>query len=340
MYCNHDYEEYAIKRDNSIQHLLQSNAISFHTFKDHVIFEKKEIAKDDGSPYTVFTPYSKKWKETLNIEKDLAFYDCSLIQQQFLKCLPFPTPPLSQIGFEKSSIQIPSIEVAKSIIKEYKSQRDFPCKEGTSKLGIHFRFGTISIREKAKKALFLSETFLNELIWRDFYAMILANFPKVAQGQAFKKQYDLIEWRNDEKEFQLWCNGQTGFPIVDAGMRQLNETGWMHNRVRMIVASFLTKNLLIDWRWGEAYFAERLLDYDFASNNGGWQWASGSGTDAAPYFRVFNPITQQQKFDPDFEYVKQWIPDFSPHHYIPPIVDLAASRKRCLEVYQRALKGE
>ncbi len=288
VYTNHDYEPYAIKRDKEIGELLASKQIGFNTYKDQCIFEHNEVLKDDGKPYTVFTPYSKKWKAKLN-----AFYVKAYPNQKYFNNLlkvekTSAIPSLESMGFESADVLFPSTEVAQSIIKNYDKTRDFPGIVGTSKLGIHFRFGTISIREKARKALALNQTFLNELIWRDFYMQILAHFPHVTQG-AFRPEYDLIEWRNNEKEFNAFCQGKTGYPIVDAGMRELNKTGYMHNRVRMIVASFLTKHLLIDWRWGEAYFAEKLLDFDLSANNGGWQWAAGCGTDAAPYFRVFNP---------------------------------------------------
>jgi deoxyribodipyrimidine photo-lyase len=240
------------------------------------------------------------------------------------------------MGFSETGTTFPSKEVAQGIIKNYSEQRNFPAVAGTSKLGIHFRFGTISIREKARKAKALNETFLNELIWRDFYMMILFHFPHVASG-SFRKQYDRIQWRNNETEFAAWCEGKTGYPIVDAGMRELNETGFMHNRVRMIVASFLTKHLLIDWRWGEAYFAKKLLDFDLSANNGGWQWAAGSGTDAAPYFRVFNPALQTDKFDKQLVYIKKWLPELLTLNYSKPIVVHDIARKRCLEAYKLAL---
>jgi deoxyribodipyrimidine photo-lyase len=233
----------------------------------------------------------------------------------------------------------PSKEVRKELLENYKERRDIPSIPGTSRLSVHLRFGTISIRELVREAQKLNETFLNELIWRDFYMQILWHFPHIGQGKAFRPDYDKIEWRHDEAQFQAWCEGRTGYPIVDAGMRELNATGFMHNRVRMIVASFLTKHLLIDWRWGEAYFAQKLLDFDLSANNGGWQWASGSGTDAAPYFRIFNPTSQTQKFDPQLIYIKKWVPEVSHFGYLEPIVDHAFARERCLKVYQKALKG-
>ncbi len=242
------------------------------------------------------------------------------------------------MGFEKSNESFPSKEVKADLILKYKEQRDFPGIHGTSRLSVHLRFGTISIRKLARKATELNETFLNELIWRDFYHMILWHFPDVGKGKSFKPEYDFIEWRNNEEEFEKWCNGKTGYPIVDAGMRELNETGFMHNRVRMIVASFLAKHLLIDWRWGEAYFAKKLLDFDLAANNGGWQWAAGSGCDAAPYFRVFNPYLQTQKFDPELKYIRKWVPELEEFSYPKPIVEHDFARKRVLEAYAKALK--
>ena len=336
VYTNHDYEPYAIKRDKEIGELLTSKQIGFNTYKDQCIFEHTEVLKDDGKPYTVFTPYSKKWKTKLN-----TFYVKAYPNQKYFNNLvkvdkPITMPSLASMGFEPSSFLFPGTEVAQSIIKNYDKTRDFPGIVGTSKLGIHFRFGTISIREKARKALELNQTYLNELIWRDFYMQILAHFPHVTQG-AFRPEYDLIEWRNNEKEFDAFCQGKTGYPIVDAGMRELNTTGYMHNRVRMIVASFLTKHLLIDWRWGEAYFAEKLLDFDLSANNGGWQWAAGCGTDAAPYFRVFNPYLQTERFDKQLTYIKKWVPEVGTASYPKPIVDHDFARKRCLEVYKTGL---
>jgi deoxyribodipyrimidine photo-lyase len=351
VYANRDYEPYALERDGQTASLLGEHGISLHTFKDHVIFEQGEVLKQDGAPYTVFTPYSRRWREKLSSrleaipneqgqEEQLSYYlkpyPTPHYFSHFCRISPLPIPSLESMGFEQSIIEIPPRSVSRGLIRNYDKTRDFPAIEGTSRLGIHFRFGTISIREKARGAQQLNETFLNELIWRDFYAMILAHFPHVAT-QAFRPQYDCIAWRNDEQEFQLWCQGRTGYPIVDAGMRQLNQTGYMHNRVRMIVASFLTKHLLIDWRWGEAYFAQKLLDFDLASNNGGWQWAAGSGTDAAPYFRIFNPASQQAKFDQDYRYVRQWVPEYGTPRYPQPMVDHKMARERCLKVYKEGL---
>lgn len=338
VFSNHDYEPYAKTRDQEIALFLKKKGIDLVTFKDQVIFEKTEIAKDDGKPYTVFTPYSRKWKATFNESSATSFPSEKYIDQ-FLKVTVFKFPSLQDMGFEETDIKIPRKKVESTLIKHYAEDRNFPGIEGTSRLGIHFRFGTISIRKAVARALELSPVFLNELIWRDFYQMILWNFPHVGLGKAFKPAYDQIEWRTDDGEFEKWCQGQTGYPIVDAGMRQLNETGFMHNRVRMIVASFLCKHLLLDWRLGEAYFAEKLLDFDLASNNGGWQWASGSGCDSAPYFRIFNPYLQTEKFDPKFIYIKKWVPEFKDDNYQPPIVDHVFARKRCLEVYSKALKN-
>lgn len=338
VFTNHDYEPYALERDQKIAAYLSSNKIQFQTFKDQVIFEKGEVLKDDGTPYTIFTPYSKKWKAKLN-EFYLKAYPVEKYLDRFFKQTALPIPSLASMGFSASEKEFPSKELKIETLKKYSEQRNFPSlNNGTSKLGVHLRFGTISIRAIAREALRLNETFLNELIWRDFYHMILWNFPQVGKGKSFKPAYDLIPWRNNEKEFKAWCEGKTGYPIVDAGMRELNETGFMHNRVRMIVASFLCKHLLIDWRWGEAYFAEKLLDFDLAANNGGWQWASSSGCDAAPYFRVFNPALQTEKFDKDLKYIKRWVPEFQEFNYPQPIVAHELARKRVLEVYAKALK--
>lgn len=336
VFTNHDYEPYAAERDEAISKLLSEAGASLYTFKDQVIFEKKEVVKDDGNPYTVFTPYSKKWKARLN-EFYLSSYPTEKYFSNFYKQPPVKIPLLNEMGFASTEKLYPSKSLNEEIVKKYTEQRDYPAVNGTSKMGVHLRFGTVSIRQLAQKAKALNETYLNELIWRDFYHMILWNFPQVGKDRAFKKEYDLIQWRNNEKEFDAWCNGQTGYPIVDAGMLELNATGFMHNRVRMIAASFLTKHLLIDWRWGEAYFAQKLLDFDLAANNGGWQWAAGSGCDAAPYFRIFNPYLQTQKFDPKLEYINKWVPELTELIYPQPIVQHELARKRCLEVYGKVL---
>lgn len=338
VFANHDYEPYARERDAAVAQLLEEAGAALQTYKDQVIFEKGEVLKDDGTPYTIFTPYSRRWKALLT-DFYLRAYPVEKYTGNFYKHKGGPIPSLASMGFKASDIAIPSRSLGDRLLRKYKEQRDFPgIAEGTSRLGVHLRFGTISIRELARKASTLSDVYLNELIWRDFYHMILWHFPAVGKGKSFKAAYDLIQWRNNEKEFERWCQGQTGYPIVDAGMRELNATGFMHNRVRMIVASFLTKHLLIDWRWGEAYFAERLLDYDLAANNGGWQWAAGSGCDAAPYFRVFNPYLQTEKFDPDLKYIRKWVPEWEGFGYPPPMVEHDVARKRALDVYGKALK--
>ncbi len=340
IYSNMDYEPYAKKRDQNIRELANTYKTAFYQEKDHVIFEGLEVTKNDGKPYTVFTPYARKWmaKAHENLEDTFRHYPSETLLNKI--CLKEQTiNDIEQIGFTRNqSITIPSVVVEQGIIRQYEANRNFPAVNGTSRLGIHFRFGSISIRQKAKKSYNLSKTYLNELIWRDFYAMILDNFPQVAD-QCFKPKYEFIEWRNDETEFERWKLGMTGYPIVDAGMCELNATGFMHNRVRMITASFLTKHLLIDWRWGAAYFAEKLLDYDLASNSGGWQWAAGCGTDAAPYFRIFNPTSQQQKFDKERTYIKKWIPEIETNEYISPIVEHSFARKRCLDTYKSSLEA-
>ncbi len=294
------------------------------------------MTKDDGLPYTVFTPYSKKWRAKLN-DFYARSYPTLKHSSHFLKHESFAIPTLEAMGFSATDFEFPKRMISSSVVSKYTEQRDFPAIEGTSHLGLHLRFGTLSIRTLLRYALSKNQTFVNELIWRDFYQQILWHFPHVVKGP-FRKEYDGIQWENNEQHFAAWCQGKTGYPLVDAGMRELNTTGFMHNRVRMVVASFLTKHLLIDWRWGEAYFAEHLLDFDLAANNGGWQWAAGCGTDAAPYFRVFNPASQLERFDKDFIYVKKWVPEYGTPDYVLPIVDHAFARNRCLEVYKKALK--
>lgn len=335
VFTNHDYEPSAGERDASVRKFLESKGIAFHSYKDQCIFEKDEVTKDDGKPYTVFTPYSRKWKSALS-DFYVKAYPTKKYFKHFMPTRHFAIPALKALGFEKTGAVFPADKTDSDLIRQYHKTRDIPGIRGTTRLSLHLRFGTVSIRALVKKAMELNETWLNELIWRDFYMMILHHFPHSAKD-SFKTQYDRVHWRNNETEFRLWCEGKTGFPIVDAGMRELNETGFMHNRVRMIVSSFLVKDLLIDWRWGEAYFAEKLLDYDMSANVGGWQWAAGSGCDAAPYFRVFNPTEQQKKFDPDFKYIKHWVPEYGTKDYPPPIVDHAAARLRALKVYKEAL---
>ncbi|MBT1685044.1 DNA photolyase family protein [Fulvivirgaceae bacterium PWU37] len=335
VYTNHDYEPYARARDNAVQALLEKKGVAFHTCKDQVIFDKDEVVKDDGKPYTVFTPYSRRWKARLT-PFYLKRYPVEKYTGHFKKIKHQPFPALEDLGFRGTGASFPERVIRTGIIEKYDRTRDFPAIQGTTRLSIHIRFGTVSIRRLCQVALRKNPVWLNELIWREFYAMILWHFPQV-QTASFKPAYDRIAWRNDPAEFDRWCTGQTGYPIVDAGMRELNATGFMHNRVRMITASFLTKHLLIDWRWGEAYFGQKLLDYDLASNNGGWQWAAGSGCDAAPYFRVFNPALQTKKFDPDYAYIKKWVPEYQDGAYARPVVEHAFARQRALNTYKKTL---
>lgn len=343
VYCNEDFEPYGILRDNVIKEITSEKDVGFYTFVDHLVFSPDEIMKDDGTPYTVFTPYSRKWKDRLHNEgasRDigpLQVYPSNSTGTYFSFHSEFPL--LAVLGFEKADIFPPVRSVSKKVIAKYHETRNFPAlSSGTSRLSVHFRFGTISIREKVYSALKLNDMYVNELIWREFYAQILFHFPRVV-NESFKRDYDKIQWRNAPDDFQRWCEGKTGYPLVDAGMRELNMTGLMHNRVRMVAASFLTKHLLIDWRWGEAYFAQKLLDFELASNNGGWQWAAGCGTDAAPYFRIFNPELQMDKFDRGREYVKKYVEEFGTEKYPAPMIDHKTARERCLVVYQAALKG-
>ncbi len=340
IYTNNDYEQYALERDEMVQEYVRSEGVDFKSFKDQVIFEKKEIFSNTKESYTVFTPYMKKWKAQLT-DADIKSYPTDLYFSKFVQVsevVASSVPSLAQMGFEASDFVYPSMDVQEKLIAAYAEKRDFPSVAGTSRLSVHLRFGTVSIRALVQKALVLSESWLNELIWRDFYFSIVYNFPHVCEGKAFRPVYDRMEWRNNETEFKAWCEGKTGYPIVDAGMRELNATGFMHNRVRMIVASFLVKHLVIDWRWGEAYFAKKLLDFDFAANNGGWQWASGSGCDAAPYFRVFNPTLQTEKFDKQLAYIKKWVPDLNSLRYPQPIVNHEFARKRILALYKKMLE--
>jgi deoxyribodipyrimidine photo-lyase len=334
VFANNDYEPYAVKRDQQVSAFLSEKGISFNTFKDQVIFEKSEITKADGLPYTVYTPYMRRVKEHLNEEVLSEFPSQDYLKNTLKHHIELPS--LSKIGFEKQDIVFPCRVANEEKIRNYDLNRNIPAFDSTTKLGLHLRFGTISIRSLAKKAMKWNDTFLNELIWRDFFMMIVHHFPHSANS-SFKKKYDDIKWRNNEEEFERWCAGKTGYPIVDAGMRQLNESGFMHNRVRMVVASFLCKHLLIDWRWGEAYFASKLLDYDLSANVGNWQWAAGSGCDAAPYFRVFNPELQTQKFDPKEAYIKKWVKEYQTSVYPKPMVEHKMARDRALTVYKEAV---
>lgn len=331
IYCNEDYETYSRNRDENVRVWANSKGVEFHSFKEDVIFHKNEVVKSDCTPYSVFTPYSRKWKEKLSAV-DLKEYDISATKKNFILTKPFGSIALSQIGFQKSGFSFSIPDMDEEIIKAYDKNRDIPSADGTTKLGLHLRFGTISIRQVVKKAMELNPVFLNQLIWRDFFKMILWHFPKVENGP-FQAKFNRLIWPNNEDYFKAWCEGKTGYPMVDAGMRELNATGYMHNRVRMITANFLSKLLLIDWRWGEAYFAEKLLDFDQSSNNGSWQWAAGTGCDAMPYNRIFNPQLQIEKFDSDFKYIRKWIPEFDSFNYPKPIVDYKEARNKALEFY-------
>ena len=333
LFFNRDYEPATLKRDKDVRFLFESNAIAVRDFKDHVFFEKDEVLKSDDKPYTVYTPYKNKWLAKYAKTNVLVPKKEDELYLNF-ESSNYAFPSLKSIGFEKTKIKIPDYNLKG--IDDYDEHRDFPAKHKTTLVGHHLRFGTISIRSLIYFSVRKNPTYLSELIWRDFFTQILAHFPHVIEGP-FRKKYAGIEWRNNEDEFKLWCEGKTGYPIVDAGMRQLNSTGFMHNRVRMITASFLIKHLLIDWRWGEAYFAEKLLDFDLSSNNGNWQWAAGTGCDAAPYFRVFNPTLQTDRFDKQKAYIKQWIPDFDADNYIAPIVDHKMARLRAIEVYKKGI---
>lgn len=330
VHFNCDYEPYALQRDKAVQSLLAENNVATFSHKDQVIFHQNDILKKDGTPYTVFTPYKNAWLAAVSepIQPVHIELDNLLTENQ-----PFPT--LSELGFEQSSIHVPPFKL--NDLANYAETRDIPALNSTSFLSSHLRFGTVGIRAIFEQIGDSNPTFKSELIWREFFMQILFHFPHVV-FDSFKPKYDAIKWRNNEEEFKRWCEGKTGYPMVDAGMRQLNETGLMHNRVRMVTASFLCKHLLIDWRWGEAYFAQKLLDYDLSANNGNWQWAAGTGCDAAPYFRIFNPTEQQKKFDPKFEYVRKWIPEFDSFDYPEPMVDHKFARQRALDTYGAALK--
>jgi deoxyribodipyrimidine photo-lyase len=332
VYINKDYEPYAIQRDNSVEKLLKEDGIALLRFKDQVIFEESEIVKSGNDPYTVFTPYRNRWLKDLIEVLPIKNFDQNFRYKFLSVGNEFPTP--DRIGIKLSSITVRSFDL--TVIKEYHKYRDYPAADRTSYIGPHLRFGTVSIREIVGRAIRENQTFLNELIWREFFMHILFNFPHVVT-QNFKPKYDNIQWRNDEKEFERWCSGETGYPLVDAGMRQLNNTGFMHNRLRMITAGFLCKHLLIDWRWGEAYFAQKLLDYELSSNNGNWQWAAGTGCDAVPYFRVFNPLSQMEKFDQEGEFVRKWVPEINRKGYPAPMVDNGFARQRAIAAYKSGL---
>lgn len=337
VYTNHDYEPYAKERDTKMAIFFEEHNIHFKTYKDQVIFEKDEVVKDDGKPYVVYTPFKNKWKSLFNAN-DLSLHDTREYMNNLIADSNLPYVSLSNMGFEPSEIKVPDYTATPALINNYEDTRNFPAiKNGTSRLGPHLRFGTVSVREMMKKAIAEeNEVFWSELIWREFFMQILWHFPHTKE-KAFRPKYDRIDWRNDEAEFEKWKNGMTGYALVDAGMRELNATGYMHNRVRMLVASFLCKHLLIDWRWGETYFAEKLLDYDMSANVGNWQWAAGSGVDAAPYFRIFNPMTQVDKFDKQKEYINTWVPDLQELTYPEKMVDHKMARERCLKTYKDAV---
>lgn len=338
LYVNHDYEPAAIKRDAEIARLCKSLGVNYSSFKDQVIFEKDEIVTEARKPYTVYTPYKKKWLAGLS-EFYLKSYPNKLYQKNFEKVKkPESLISLSKIGFEKTDFEFPSLDLKVATLKNYATRRDFPeLEDGTSHLGIHLRFGTVSVREMAREGQRFSPVWLSELVWRDFFMQILYHFP-VVEKRSFRPEYEKVAWRKNKADFERWCEGMTGYPLVDAGMRELNATGYMHNRVRMVTASFLTKHLLIHWYHGERYFARKLLDYDLAANNGNWQWAAGTGCDAAPYFRIFNPQAQLERFDKNEAYIRKWIPEFGTSRYPEPMVDHAFARQRALEAFKAALK--
>jgi deoxyribodipyrimidine photo-lyase len=337
VYTNEDYEPYAVVRDRIVSDYLKSKNIGFYSFKDQVLFNSTEVLKPDGSPYTVFTPYRKTWKKKLD-ETGIESFPSQKLVNRFIKIAPAEFPDIETLGFRFTGYRVKAPEIDLDLIKNYASTRDIPHLDATTKIGVHLRFGTVSIRELLKPAIQNSEIWLNELIWREFFMMILSNFPHV-ENSAFKAKYNHIEWMNNEKDFECWCRGETGYPLVDAGMRQLNETGFMHNRVRMVTASFLIKHLLVDWRWGEAYFASKLLDFDLAANNGNWQWAAGCGCDAAPYFRVFNPSEQLRKFDPEMKYCSKWLGSVEKNS-VKTIVEHRFARERALNVFSKSVRGQ
>ena len=337
VYSNKDYTPYSIKRDKKVEELLKVNNIDFNSYKDHVLFEKYEVVKDDNTPYKVYTPFSRKWLIKMSENKIDFFNSEKYIHKFFNEKRGFLS--LKEIGFEKSVLSPLNLNLSSDTINNYEKTRNFPYVNGTSKIGLHLRFGTISTREMIIKAeVSKNKTFLKELVWREFFQQILFHYPHTL-NKSFKPKYDRIEWLNNENQFKKWCSGQTGYPLVDAGMRELNQTGFMHNRIRMLVGSFLCKHLLIDWRWGEAYFAKKLYDYETASNVGNWQWVAGCGVDASPYFRIFNPHEQIKKFDKNLIYTKKWVPEFESDQYVEPIVIHKDARERCLLTYKKALNN-
>ncbi|MDG1238541.1 MAG: deoxyribodipyrimidine photo-lyase [Flavobacteriales bacterium] len=333
VYINRDYEPYALERDSSIFELLKDFGGQLKSYKDQVVFEQNEVVKKDGLPYTVFTPFKNKWLEKFRSTKNIIYKNPEL--KNLVKS-NYTFPSMEDLGFEESTIKVPDFDL--KVVAKYDETRNFPSLDSTSKIGPHLRFGTVSIREIVENVKDVNSTYLSELIWREFFMQILWHFPKVVK-ENFRAKYDGIQWRNKEDEFKKWCEGKTGYPLVDAGMRELNATGFMHNRVRMVTASFLCKHLLIDWRWGEAYFAEKLLDYELASNNGNWQWSAGTGCDAAPYFRVFNPSEQIKKFDNKNQYINKWIPELNEFSYPQPMVEHPMARQRAIETYKEGINS-
>lgn len=333
-----DHEPYGRKRDAAVHALLQSHGIPFRTYKDISIFERDEVMKDDGRPYTVFTPYSRKWRALFTPDHAKAFPSEACLNALF-RTPPLPFPSLRALGFQATDLIVPRPILTPQLLQAYQRTRDLPgLKDGTSHMSTHLRSGLVSVRELVRQALRYSPTYLNELIWREFFMQVLWHFPHV-EHEPFKPAFARIAWRNDEAHFQAWCEGRTGYPLVDAGMRELNATGLMHNRVRMVTASFLTKHLLTDWRWGEAYFAQKLLDFELSSNNGNWQWASGSGCDAVPWFRIFNPVLQVQRFDPSLTYVNRWVEEYGGTNYAAPIVVHKEARHQALQAYKQGKAG-
>ncbi len=335
VYAGNDYEPYAIKRDKQVSAELSAHGVHLQLVKDHVVFDYDQVLKQDGTPYIVYTPYMRAWKKRFGVN-EIEYYASENLTHQFKKHKSIPLPSIEDIGFNQIEPGVEDPRLEPDLLARYQQDRDYPYVDATSHIGPHLRFGTISIRAALSIAMSNSETWFNQLIWREFFIQILAHFPHTA-NRSFREKYDAISWHNDKKEFQLWCEGKTGFPMVDAGMRQLMETGYMHNRVRMVTANFLTKLLLIDWRWGETWFAKKLLDYEMANNVGGWQWSAGSGCDAAPYFRIFNPDTQIKKFDPELKYIKRWIPEYDTPDYPKPMIDYRKARQQALAVYKTAL---
>jgi deoxyribodipyrimidine photo-lyase len=340
LYANHDYEPASIRRDVAVEKLCASSGVAFQTFKDQVIFEKDEIVTEARKPYTVYTPYKKKWLASLS-GFYLKVYPTEKYFKNFLKVAKSAAaknavPTLRDLKFAAPEFVFPPARVNEKILKAYAGTRDFPALEhGTSRLGLHLRFGTLSVRELARAGRKNSAVWLSELIWREFFMQVLWHFPQV-EKRSFREHFEKVPWRKSPADFRRWCEGRTGYPLVDAGMRELNATGFMHNRVRMVTASFLSKHLLIHWSRGERYFAAKLLDYDLSANNGNWQWAAGTGCDAAPYFRVFNPETQARRFDGAEEYIRKWIPELGTAAYPEPMVDHVFARNRALSAYKAA----